>query len=234
MTMDEKVINEELENLDNEKELVEKGSILAATGEKSLAIKFFDKALRINPELDEIRLLRVLISDKYQEALEDLTYLIAKDYETSSCYFYLGLAYYNLGEYEKAIEYYTKSTKLRLSNIEQEEINYIAETIIHMGLAYLRMNNIDKAVMYFCAATLLDKTLEKVSTKIFEYCCNDTALAENILQAVQTASIKIGSTLIETNSTVEMFIQYLLEPESENDISHDTEHITNKIRKIDL
>ena len=70
--------------------------------------------------------------------------------------------------------------------------------------------------------------------KIFEYCCNDTALAENILQAVQTASIKIGSTLIETNSTVEMFIQYLLEPESENDISHDTEHITNKIRKIDL
>ncbi len=104
------------------------------------AIKFFEKAVKINPNFAEsyYNIGECYYSlKKYNEAIEAYNNAISIDPDHAASYWGLGLSYYELEDFKEAVDSYKNSIKIDSNNIE---------THLGLGDSYLGLNLYEEAI----------------------------------------------------------------------------------------
>lgn len=119
---------------------LKRGNVYAINGQDALSVKDYENYTRLNPDKnnDLIFYKRAVLNMKtqnFQKALNDFT-LISKSFVKAEIFDYKGDCFYNLKEYDKAIENYTFYLATNPNN---------NEVIDKRGDSYLKINNINKA-----------------------------------------------------------------------------------------
>ena len=72
------------------------------------------------------------------------------------CYYFIGVNYQSINEYDKALNYYQKALKLYGDENEEEEIATIYDGL---GYLYKNFNQINRAKEYYTLAIEINKRL---------------------------------------------------------------------------
>ena len=93
------------------------------------------------------RIKKSITNGKYIEATKDLQELESKSINNSSNYYFIGIIYQDLKNYEKAIQYFLKL----------EELNgHDVKILKHLGSCYSITNNMEKAIQYYEKITTIE------------------------------------------------------------------------------
>lgn len=125
------------------------GILSSATGDTAEAIRYYNRAISKDSTYRDAYLNLAAISisrNKYSDA-EELFLECAQKANPQAGYYYLGIMYFSLGEYRKALESYYRA--LQYDSLSKH-------TLYNIGETYLYMNNRDSALLFLNKALLLD------------------------------------------------------------------------------
>lgn len=126
------------------------GTANGRIGNYKQAIKYFNKAIELNPELQRAYYNRAVAYEKlgnYDEAFKDFNKAIELNPQLAMFYRGRGFAYAEIGNYDQAINDYNTAIEL--------EPKY-AEAYLHRGFAYADLGNHNQAIKDFNKAVELD------------------------------------------------------------------------------
>lgn len=163
------LINPEYELSDNFKEdedfhysLAKKAFELYNKNEYELALKLYEKAIKVAPDESDYYASRGLVYEKlnrFDQAIDDYQSALHKDSNFVINHYRIGNVYYKQKEFEKAIARYT----IYLSYVHDD-----ADILYNMGLAYLSLKKREEACEILNKAKSAGKA--GVSEFILKYC----------------------------------------------------------------
>ena len=112
-----------------------RGNTYARRGQYKLAIEYYNKAIRINPNYANAYYIRGIIyleSGQYQKAVQDLSETIRIKPDYISSYYNRGIAYSKTGKYQLAIKDYSETIRLKPDH---------ADAYNNRGAVYLNLGN---------------------------------------------------------------------------------------------
>ena len=118
-----------------------------------LGLPFLEKAAELNPEkyLDYMAFMKCIFSKNYRAAIIDFEkyldlygdgYVMDHTY-----YFYIGISYLQLNEFEKAKSFLEKSTNQAEEESGKEWIHYL--DLMYLGIANMELKEYEKAILNF-------------------------------------------------------------------------------------
>lgn len=119
----------------------------------SQAIKFYDKAVELDPErwLSRLGFLKCIFAKDYPEALLDLiaaTNTYGSIYEQDhSLKFYMGICHLQMDEYEKALGIMEETVSSEILVSGAEWVHYL--DYYYLGICHYELGNYEKAIMEF-------------------------------------------------------------------------------------
>ncbi len=116
---------------------------IATEKDQNLIIKYFKKALELDPNYAEVHVLLGVVygeKDLYDQAIEEFKEAIRIKPDHAYAYFKLALAYHEKGLYDEAIEAYKEATKFNPDDAEAHR---------NLGLVYARKGLYDEAIEEF-------------------------------------------------------------------------------------
>ena len=127
----------------------EDGDKLAYAKDFDGAIKFFDEAIRLNPnnaDLYNARGAAYIQLQQYEQAIQDFSKEIQLTPNNANAYFGRAVAYADLEQYERAVQDYSKAIKLN----PHHSIAYL-----NRGITYAKMERYERAIQDFSKAVEL-------------------------------------------------------------------------------
>ncbi len=136
---------------------LEKGKELYRSDQDSEAVKAFQEALKLNPDLAEAYFRLAVTFDaldkreeaesQYKKAVEAYRKYLEENQDDYEAHYNLGQTYAGLGQYSDAIREYRQSTKL---NTDDPEIYY------DLGVAHTKLAQYDEAAAAFSKSLEID------------------------------------------------------------------------------
>jgi tetratricopeptide (TPR) repeat protein len=125
------------------------GILCSATGDTAEAIFYYNKAILTDSAYRDayLNLAAIKISRKEYSDAENLFIECARKADPQAGYYYLGIMYFSIGEYKKALDYYYRT--LQYNSLSKR-------TLYNIGETYLYLNNRDSALKYLDLALLQD------------------------------------------------------------------------------
>lgn len=121
---------------------------------------FLEKAAELNPEkyLDYMGFMKCVFSKEYKSAIVDFEKVLALNGESyvmdHSYYFYIGLSYLQLNDFQKAKEYLEKSIAQSAAEKEGDRDWVHFLDLMYLGIANLELNDCKSANLAFDEALL--------------------------------------------------------------------------------
>ncbi len=118
-----------------------------------LGLPFLEKAAELNPEkyLDYMAFMKCIFSKNYKAAIKDFEKVLELSGEgyvmDHTYYFYIGISYLQLNEFEKAKIFLEKSVLQIETESGREWIHYL--DLMYLGVANMELKAYDKAILYF-------------------------------------------------------------------------------------
>lgn len=116
---------------------------------QAAAIPFFDKAIELNRENDELYYQRALTYfswGKYERAKDDLSIALELNPVSKTYFYQRGLAYFNINNYEQAIEDFNSAIKHGFSHNDISLLHNLATAYFRLKNYNEALVNIDKAI----------------------------------------------------------------------------------------
>jgi len=141
------------------------GRKMVETGRPEDAISHFKKALSLNPDHNDIPYIHSFLGDslkdlgRYGEALDILKQGLDYDEKRPDMHNIMGVCYFKLQKYEKAIKHFHKAVELSPSSA----IDYA-----NLGVNYQENGNTEKAVEYLKIALSLDPALDFAKNRLMQ------------------------------------------------------------------
>ena len=125
-----------------------------------LGLPFLEKAAELSPEkyLDYMGFMKCIFSKEYKSAIVDFEKVLALNGESyvmdHTYYFYIGLSYLQLNEFQKAKEYLEKSIAQSLveKNGDRDWVHFL--DLMYLGIANLELQDCESANLAFDEALL--------------------------------------------------------------------------------
>ncbi|WP_452232558.1 tetratricopeptide repeat protein [Lacinutrix sp. MEBiC02595] len=131
-----------------------------------LGLPFLEKAAALEPEkwLDYMAFMKCIFSKNYKDAIVDFNKALALNGESyvmdHSYYFYLGLCYLQLNEFEIAKGFFEKSIAQSVKEDGEEWIHFT--DLMYLGIANYELNNFEEVIKMFDEALLLQPKFSDV------------------------------------------------------------------------
>ncbi len=141
------------------------GRNLAENGRPGEAVPHFERALDLNPDKNDIPYIHSFLADslkdlgRYGEALKVLNNGLTHDEERPDMHNIMGVCYFKLQLYEKAIQHFHRAVELSPSSA----IDYA-----NLGVNYQESGNDEEAVKYLEIALSLDPALDFAQQRLME------------------------------------------------------------------
>ncbi|CRY92535.1 TPR repeat family protein [Synechococcus sp. WH 8103] len=136
------------------------GLIFQAEGDKERALKYFKRAIKINPNFADAHLnIGSLYSEmgRKDKAISCLQRSISLKPESDIAYLNLGCIYADQGDYARALSFTLKSYKINPNN---------PSTLTNLGNIYLTVGKANEAVIYFQESLKREPTNDAVLAKL--------------------------------------------------------------------
>ena len=123
-----------------------------------LGLPFLEKAAELNPEkyLDYMAFMKCVFSKNYKAAIVDFEKALTLSGEgyvmDHTYYFYIGISYLQLNEFEKAKSYLEKSILQTETESGKEWIHYL--DLMYLGIVKMELKQYDEAILDFDEALL--------------------------------------------------------------------------------
>ena len=147
-----------------------RGKNAVDAGNLTAAISYFDRALALNPEAED---LPYIFSYKgsclkelgqYEEAIGVLRQGLAEDEERPDIHNLIGVCMFKQGQYAEAISHFKRAVALNPAS----GIDYA-----NIGVNYKRLGQRDKAIHFFTIALSIDPTLAFAEVQLAELLTSD-------------------------------------------------------------
>ncbi|MFO7760610.1 MAG: YcaO-like family protein [Thermodesulfobacteriota bacterium] len=141
------------------------GHKMIESGRPEEAINHFKRALSLDPDYNDIPYIHSFLGDslkdlgRYSEALDILEQGLGYDGKRPDMHNIMGVCYFKLQKYEKAIKHFHKAVELSPSSA----IDYA-----NLGVNYQENGNAEKAVKYLKIALSLDPALEFAQNRLMQ------------------------------------------------------------------
>ncbi|MDO6598195.1 tetratricopeptide repeat protein [Oceanihabitans sp. 2_MG-2023] len=138
-----------------------------------LGLPYLEKAAALNPVkwLDYMAFMKCIFSKNYKDAIVDFNKALELNGESyvmdHSYYFYLGLCYLQLNEFETAKVFFEKSIAQSVKEDGEEWIHF--NDLMYLGIANYELNNYKEAIKIFDEALLLQPKFSDV--KFYQAIC---------------------------------------------------------------
>jgi len=123
-----------------------------------LGLPFLEKAAELNPEMymDYMAFMKCIFSKNYKAAITDFKKVLELSGEgyvmDHTYYFYIGISYLQLNEFEKAKLYLEKSVLQIETESGKEWIHYL--DLMYLGIAKIELKQYEEAILNFDEALL--------------------------------------------------------------------------------
>lgn len=123
-----------------------------------LGLPFLEKAAELNPEkyLDYMAFMKCIFSKNYKAAIVDFEKALTLSGEgyvmDHTYYFYMGISYLQLNEFEKAKSFLEKSADQVEKESGREWVHYL--DLMYLGIAKMELKEYEKAILDFDEALL--------------------------------------------------------------------------------
>jgi len=131
-----------------------------------LGLPFLEKAAALNPEkyLDYLAFMKCIFSKNYKDAIKDFEKVLVLSGEgyvmDHTYYFYIGISYLQLNEFEKAKVFLEKSIHQTEIESGKEWIHYL--DLMYLGIANMELGNFETAIHNFDESLLQYDTFSDV------------------------------------------------------------------------
>ncbi len=142
-----------------------RGRNLYATGDPIEALKYFEQALTLSPEHEDLPYIYSYMGhclkdlERYDEALAVLEKGLAEDEERPDIYNMMGVCFFKKEEYDQAVKSFLRAVELNPSS---------AMDYANLGVNYRRLGNKEEAIHFFTLALSLDPAIEFAQQQLAE------------------------------------------------------------------